>query len=860
MSLPRPVWLTPAGDAGSGASPTRTRGDSLNEEQQGALKQAYARFCTDLNNTTFPNGFYQRQYSLPHGATAMITSISGQHQIQLKASKENPKPVVKYSLEAVAYFCSAQFPYGATKVDEVVTAANSMTTSDKVGSVWSNAQVNGTQVPNFTHSVNAGWAENMNEAVPGNRDWSDRRETPKWPGLVLSWWMPGLGRHCPTRDSGYSWLDNSALNSAKNLAGAGLGSVDRNNLWCNGLHLASVPGNRRIVAACFAEKEIEGKPVQVLRVLTSNTSTSGTFTMYERPVSVTLEKLDRDKPIPFLDMTEDSPVWESELYVSVFGNEFITADHCACNGSGTKAVTSYNFWTPGDPSRESVLLEVDLTDGTYEHVPIPKFVLEQVNRVTTGQVVAVPPGQTPEWTLEGRIESYDITFEKNDVFREGYLLAYDYIGDVVDFVYCLISEIIAHSYDGQCDALWRVVRDPDRNTFDPFAVPWRIPQTAYFDLTKSETTHVQEDKTYLLQFFHKDVLTHSVSSTREFLQNSTTAGNLSHSYSSETGPVGTSGGAWAYVTDGSASEFDRPKSGGFALHGDLRVGSYDILYLFDRTGSSSMSASIDASLVHFVSTDGYIDYLGGPTVTNSAPAGFSTYGIGALQFIDMYEPDVNVAHHPGYHYLSRYLVGPTTATYSGRTFQPFERRITFRKHVLIDDEVVSLGPQTAPQPYSFSADNARFPSTINSNFSGEYTVSANFTSTPPGIINQVADYDVGSTPAWNPWPYHRTMCVGYSSSFDGKVLYRGMLMYRPTNPVPNVAQSPVRRQTMYVPQTQLVDLVSDEVIDLAPAIPEWITGDMRACTSLLFLGPAKDKKGKKDKLPIPYTTSKEPTP
>lgn len=88
MTLFNQWWTEHDGSAiGNVPSPklvvhTDTPGLTMNDGQQGFVRNAYAKFCTSVATSCFPKGYHRQEYSAADGTKARMESINGTHRVQ----------------------------------------------------------------------------------------------------------------------------------------------------------------------------------------------------------------------------------------------------------------------------------------------------------------------------------------------------------------------------------------------------------------------------------------------------------------------------------------------------------------------------------------------------------------------------------------------------------------------------------------------------------------------------------------------------------------------------------------------------------------------------------------------------------
>lgn len=288
MSLSNNDFIAFDGTPITGRAPTQVQvyadtGYEMSDELRGMVAHTYKLFCDAVKVSAIPLGYHVQNREFEDGSKCRIESNNGVHRVMVWPVGSGGG-AGRYSVHPVALFASLESPHGKYVLGGTAYSVSAAFTGEKAGSVWSNAPsallkpVVFANYPKFVFNPTK-----LADSVPGNMDWSDRREGGRHFGLVLSWWSLSVGRYATgpfymyDGDGLYSTLGSNAIYEDYDAAAAipsAMGVV-----WCNGIAVAKLPSGMRVLSACLAERDGVGGYLRV--IATSETFGSAPCQCYE---------------------------------------------------------------------------------------------------------------------------------------------------------------------------------------------------------------------------------------------------------------------------------------------------------------------------------------------------------------------------------------------------------------------------------------------------------------------------------------------------------------------------------------------------------------------------------------------------
>jgi hypothetical protein len=492
------------------------------------------------------------------------------------------------------------------------------------------------------------------------------------------------------------------------------------------------------------------------------------------------------------------------------------------------------------------LFEMNLVTGSYAFVPLSAPPSTDDVNPSTFTWARIASGPSNDFLT---VDQYTAELQSIKNRSETYLVAADYIGDTLKHLRVRLSEntVVTEQSTGTSSS---------QNSSFSLGFPYTRYRQEFGEIEDATYTSTTTFGVELIDELGTSV--YSSTSQRVINWTSVKNGKMVLHYNNYSGPLTGNGGTWVYNYSGAQTAY-RSTDLFFGIRGDLRVGCYDLELHQKAYDASSITASMDAVYTTEIRYD--------TPFSDDPPSAFDRTYFTSESYTSYTSPARAT-------YVRAWLSGPTSLEYTGSAYQEVKRSVR-----LIEGQVATVTdtPLTPSIPIapsrSYTSTNAKF-SDGDQQQDGYYAygwflVCAFLYYRISLVLNNTQYFPAPYTEN-NPQVVfglglilggRKDLCVGYTSSFDGSLLYRGMLKFAPPNDY-NTDDYPSRNYYVQwlTPETEIRDLYSGTTYNLATAVPEWVTGPLRMGANMLFLGSVLSKKGKSTKPLTKYTTSEEPPP
>lgn len=375
------AFITFDGESIPGRVPPRliVRDNPMINDQHNAVKHLYQEFAR--HNGLSLAGYHVNEARLSDGTRVRMESNNGVDRVTVWPGRSGYETL--YDIRPLAFFASLDAPLGVapTEVGGAPVVVHTLDSVTRPVSRWANPPLKDDQSSQYTmqfaHHDRAGYgysAPELRKALPGNVDWYDPRSDSPHYGLVLSWWNYFQGRYQRFDHPVEAKLDNEFFDDCRAVGPVAASSRQRTGViynfasaaqtvWCNGVPLARVPGY--VVGACLFRDEDEGG--SFMRILSYQPGT-GAITVYEGAISLEDSWIDVGQSM--INVRAKGPA--IVLPMTKGGKRSVLLHPTHCNASGTRAVIVQTPPDDGDYIESGIYMrEIDLDTITASDVALP---------------------------------------------------------------------------------------------------------------------------------------------------------------------------------------------------------------------------------------------------------------------------------------------------------------------------------------------------------------------------------------------------------------------------------------------------------------------------------------------------------